>query len=123
MSYVKWSRQILLNLVKIGFEIFGLEKWLSALVKLRTGLPIKDETLKTTQKYDELKLDFWFLHSIEYFNGLLAEKSKFGPTSVVNTLLHKLLQTRIYSGTIQFHLAINVWTILSYQFLDYDTIS
>ena len=28
-----------------------------------TGLPTKDETVKTTQKYDDLKLDFWFLHT------------------------------------------------------------
>jgi len=25
-----------------------------------------DETVKTTQKYNDLKLDFWFLHLIRY---------------------------------------------------------
>ena len=42
-----------------------------------TELPRKDEIVKTTQKdrtlkeYDDLKLDFLFLHSIVYLDGLL----------------------------------------------------
>ena len=39
-----------------------------------SGLPTMDETVKTTQnskKYDDLKLNFWFYHLIEYFDGLL----------------------------------------------------
>ena len=34
-------------------------------------VPTKNETVKTTQINDDLKLDFWFLYSIKYFDGLL----------------------------------------------------
>ena len=46
--------------------------------KHNTGSPLKDETAKTTQNSinNDLKLDFWFLHSIEYFSGLLYESSQ-----------------------------------------------
>ena len=46
-----------------------------------TGLSTKDEN--QTLKYDDLKLDFWFPQSIEYFDGLInikQEKSQFWPT-------------------------------------------
>ena len=41
---------------------------------IHTSLLTKDETVKRTQnlkKYDELKLDFCFLHSIKYSGGIL----------------------------------------------------
>ena len=40
---------------------------------LYTGLPAQDETRPKTKKYDDLKLGFLFLHSIEYFHGLLND--------------------------------------------------
>ena len=36
-----------------------------------------DETVKTTQssKNNDLKLDFWFLHSIKDYDGLLNDQA------------------------------------------------
>ena len=39
-------------------------------------LPTKDETVQTTKNYYDFKLDFWFLHSIEYLYGLLNIKAQ-----------------------------------------------
>ena len=41
-----------------------------------TGLPTRDETAEDDPKlenYDDLQLDFWFLHSIEYFDVLIND--------------------------------------------------
>ena len=45
-------------------------------IQVNTGLPTKNEPVKTTQNYiknDNLKLDLFLLHSIEYSNGLLND--------------------------------------------------
>ena len=42
-----------------------------------TGLPTMDETVKTTQGPKlNLKFEFWFLHSMEYFDSLLNDKAQ-----------------------------------------------
>jgi len=37
-----------------------------------------------SKKYDDLKLDFGFLHSIEYFNCLLRKQASFWPQGTLN---------------------------------------
>ena len=49
--------------------------WVVQVSSRCAGIPTKDETAKTTQnsKNDDLKLNFWFHHLSEYFDGLLND--------------------------------------------------
>jgi len=55
------------KIVLIFFKIHDKKYYLHA------GLPTKNGIVKTTQNSKNLKLAFWFLLSIEYFDGLLSD--------------------------------------------------